>query len=733
LIDALIASNLRVHASAPTNIAVTELAKRFISNYQNRNILIIGTLSRLKLSDDLLLYHLDTKAATIQSSISNFSLARKKLSDLLLLDPNEVTDFHQSFLQVLELFHECFSTFIHDAPIGLINHRLSGEDLIRLEDLMSAPKEDFLEWLPDRMNEVPNSEKKFFQHFKKLTACFKSIRINTSLIPNLKLTLLSQAEVIFSTVNVGGREIFSLIPIDVSIVDEATQLLQGDIATMFRSDLKCLVLVGDEKQLPAVVTSDQCRRLGYGTSLFDRLIHLRYPFTLLNVQYRMHPLISSWPSEQFYSGQILNGENVLSEAYSKSWHRDISPLELYNVQDGCEGRDGPSLFHEVQAAVVRRIVVSVKKHASSESCLSIGVVSPYKKQISLLSHLAVNSPTLTIKVCTIDGFQGQECDVIILTTVRSNPNRRIGFLSDMRRLNVGITRSKYSIILVGDVQTISSNPMWANYIEYLKCAGKMRQYDTSPIIKKVVNSFRESIDRFHQLADFQQDIFQTALWIVSFSSEFQKSLQSDLVKSVKERVIRKILDLAHGVWLKWEAKSNYASPKYSDMIHVHRIQKFSLVWTVDVDRNKCVQCLKIWDIVESSSVPKIVRRIENSYQKYSEYYLECCQQEPIKNPLNQISAPQSCGNRDGNNIVWYQPTAVATKQATDSTGREDDSVITKFYHLSSEVAQLLISETTILDLPFVMSPEETLIVSTHRSMFILGRSGTGEFTHSLRS
>jgi hypothetical protein len=727
LIDILIASNLHVHATAPTNIAVTELAKRFVSNYSNRKTLIIGTLSRLKLSDDLLPHHLDIKESKIKTSIGTYSLAKQQLKDLLRSDQND--DLHQKFQDTFKKIQECFLIFLHDSPLGLIKHKLSDEDLSRLEYLISAPKEEFLEWLHDRENEVPlsDSEKTFCQHFNQLTACLKRITINYSLIPNLKLTLLKQAEVIFSTVNVGGREIFSLIPIDVSIVDEATQLLQGDIATMFRSDLQCLVLVGDEKQLPAVVTSPQCQSLGFGFSLFDRLIHLRYPFTMLDIQYRMHPMISSWPSGQFYDGKILNGENVLSEAYNKPWHRDLSPLELYDVREGCEGKDGPSLFHEIQAAVVRRIATSVTKLAQTESSLSIGIISPYKKQISLLSHLAKDSPTLKIKVCTIDGFQGQESDVIILTTVRSNPDRKIGFLSDLRRLNVGITRSKYSIILVGDVHTISSNPAWRDYVDYLKCAGKIHHYGTSPIIKKVVNSHRESIDRFHQLGDLQKDILNNAKWVVSFSSEFQKSLQSDFVQAIKNDIMRKILDLAHGVWLKWEAKTNFASPQYSELIHVQRIQKFSLVWTVDIERNKRVQCIKIWDFVESSSIPKIVRRIENSYHKYSDFYLECCKQKPLKNSTTKKFEPRTWINQN-EEIAWYKQTTAPMKHSVvDQTGREDDSVISKFYHLSSEVANLLISETTVLDLPFVMSPEENLIVSTHRSMFILGRSGTGEF------
>jgi hypothetical protein len=644
------------------------LAKRFISNSPNKKTLIIGTLSRLKLPDELLQYHLDTKATKIQKSIIKCSHIQMQLKDLLLLDPTDPSNrIHQRFQGIMKLLQACFSVFMHDTPAGLMTHQLSDEDIVKLEYLISAPKDEFLEWFHDRVNGVtPNSEKTFPLYFNEVIASLRSISINATHLKNLKGILLSQAEVFFSTVNVGGREIFSLIPIDVSIVDEATQLLQGDIATMFRSDLKCLVLVGDDKQLPAVVTSDQCRRLGYGVSLFERLISLRYPFTLLNVQYRMHPLISSWPSEQFYSGQILNGENVLSEAYRKSWHRDLSPLELYDVPEGSEGSDGPSLFHETQAAVVRGIMTAVMKHALKESNLSIGIISPYKKQISLLSHLALDSPNLKIKVCTIDGFQGQECDVIILTTVRSNPDRRIGFLSDLRRLNVGITRSKYSMILVGDVETISSNDAWKGYADYLKGAGKIHRYQTSHIIRNAVNSLiNKSSNAFPQEAPRLQLaphslatslVFQETLWGVSFDKEFPILQQG----KHKDQITRKLLSLAQGDWLKRESKSNVVSTQFEDIIHVQRIQTGTaqkshsfLLWTVDVDQQKRVQCLKFWNLVETSLIPKVVRRIELSYRNYSEFYLNCCKRTPLRNAATKRFEPHVLDNQDGD-IVWYK-------------------------------------------------------------------------------
>jgi len=138
-----------------------------------------------------------------------------------------------------------------------------------------------------------------------------------------EVDLIKQASIVFSTVNVSGRPIFNNVNFDVAIVDEATQLVQAEIAIVLRKSLCCLVLAGDDKQLPATVKSKNCCDMGYDMSCFSRLLELGYPFSLLGIQYRMHPEISRWPRVEFYEGLIEDGDNVRSEAYCKAWHDDV--------------------------------------------------------------------------------------------------------------------------------------------------------------------------------------------------------------------------------------------------------------------------------------------------------------------------------------------------------------------------------------------------------------------------
>ncbi|KAJ1441749.1 AAA domain-containing protein, partial [Ochromonadaceae sp. CCMP2298] len=123
----------------------------------------------------------------------------------------------------------------------------------------------------------------------------------------LEKDVVAEASLVFSTVNVSGKKVLDAACFDVAVVDEATMMVQAETALVLRSSLQCLVLAGDDKQLPAMVTSMQCKHLGFGESLFSRLLRLQYPYSLLETQYRMHPHISAWPRGQFYEGRVVDG------------------------------------------------------------------------------------------------------------------------------------------------------------------------------------------------------------------------------------------------------------------------------------------------------------------------------------------------------------------------------------------------------------------------------------------
>eukprot|EP01041_Mallomonas_annulata_P000942 gene942-1824_t len=266
---------------------------------------------------------------------------------------------------------------------------------------------------------------------------------------NLELDIMSKVRLIFSTVTGGGRYKFHHISIDIVIIDEATQLVEAQTSILFRKGLQCLVLVGDNKQLPVTTKSTHPLAEGYKRSLFDRLTEKNYPSYLLDTQYRMHPDISRWPRVQFYEGKIRDGDNVKSADYCKPWHATILPFSLYDIASGIEETDVlGSKFNKKEESAVRRLLSHIRRtvgDTAKTKTISIGIISPYQAQVERLSLLSTIKE-FNIIVKTVDEFQGQEYDIIIFTAVKSNTAKKIGFLSDTRRLNVALTRAKYALI-----------------------------------------------------------------------------------------------------------------------------------------------------------------------------------------------------------------------------------------------------------------------------------------------
>jgi senataxin len=185
--------------------------------------------------------------------------------------------------------------------------------------------------------------------------------------------------------------------------------------------------------------------------LFDRALSKGCPSSLLRTQYRMRPEISAWPNETFYEGRLIDGENVTSSVYDRFFHDTVPPISFVDVP-GTEtkGVDG-SLHNGMEVDVAMGIVNAVCKQAQAAKRAAggafaptkVGIITPYAAQRHELTQSAERGrfdPTAMVVVCrTVDGFQGQECDIIIFSAVRT---QGMGFLKDDRRLNVAITRAK---------------------------------------------------------------------------------------------------------------------------------------------------------------------------------------------------------------------------------------------------------------------------------------------------
>ncbi|XP_056167482.1 uncharacterized protein LOC115665940 [Syzygium oleosum] len=274
-----------------------------------------------------------------------------------------------------------------------------------------------------------------------------------------------------------GMEAVSLL-----VIDEAAQLKESESMIPLKlQGVSHAILVGDECQLPAMVESKLSSKAGFGRSLFERLSSLGHPRHLLNIQYRMHPEISRFPASTFYKNQIQDGSNVTSKSYVKChlpWPM-FGPYSFIDISNGTEegGDDGHSLRNNVEVGIVSMILRNLYGACkSSGEDLSVGVISPYSAQVAAIQKKIGkrygNVKGFTVKVRSVDGFQGGEEDIIIVSTVRSNPRGFIGFVSDTKRTNATITRARYSLWILGNGRTLSrSKSVWEALVHDAKSRG----------------------------------------------------------------------------------------------------------------------------------------------------------------------------------------------------------------------------------------------------------------------
>lgn len=291
-----------------------------------------------------------------------------------------------------------------------------------------------------------------------------------------KLAILQEAVIVASTLSFAGSAIFHRMAkhFDVVIVDEAAQAVEPSVMVPLVMGCKQVYLVGDPVQLPATVISGRALEQGYDVSLFKRLQSCGYPVNVLDVQYRMHPAISTFPSQEFYQGRLKDGEGV-AEQTSRPWHSNkcFGPFALFDLH-------GKEDVPEGSASIVNRaeaeFVLCLYKHMLGQvtelqdGTASVAVISPYKAQVKLLKDLfkqALGEGAVRVDINTIDGFQGREKDVVIFSCVRTAGvhHRSIGFVADERRINVGITRARCALLIIGHAASLAVDERWRNLVK----------------------------------------------------------------------------------------------------------------------------------------------------------------------------------------------------------------------------------------------------------------------------
>jgi ATP-dependent RNA/DNA helicase IGHMBP2 len=285
--------------------------------------------------------------------------------------------------------------------------------------------------------------------------------------------LVAKSQVITATLVGANHYTVRNLKFNTVVIDEAGQALEPACWIPILKAQK-VVLAGDHCQLPPTVKSAEAAKNGLATTLLEKCVKL-HPgsVVLLEEQYRMNEMIMGYSSSTFYEDKLKAHASVATHVL----FNNDNPLVFVDTA-GCgfdEKTEQTSTYNPEEAAFLFRhliqLVSALDSHYKPDNFPSIAIISPYKQQIDTLKEQFQSSPALQayehkIAINTIDSFQGQERDIVYISMTRSNPDSRIGFLSDIRRMNVAMTRARKKLVIIGDSATLSQFDFYSNFISW---------------------------------------------------------------------------------------------------------------------------------------------------------------------------------------------------------------------------------------------------------------------------
>nr|XP_043617923.1 uncharacterized protein LOC122589673 isoform X2 [Erigeron canadensis] len=369
-----------------------------------------------------------------------------------------------------------------------------GDDVLELSDVEIGA----------RLRVLYNDKKTIYMDLAAVQAREKKVNEKRKALKHkLRKSILREAEIVITTLSGCGGDLYAVCSesmlthkfstssesslFDAVVIDEAAQALEPASLIplqLLKSKGSKIIMVGDPKQLPATVLSDVASKYLYQCSMFERLQKGGHPVTMLTKQYRMHPEICRFPSLHFYDGNLLNGDGMPSK--EKSFHKTkgLGPYLFFDILDGQElhAKNSGSLYNEFEADAAVELLQFFRKSYPAEFVGGkIGIITPYRSQLSLLRSrfsAAFGSCIMDeMELNTVDGFQGREVDILVVSTVRAAGassralelnSRSIGFVADVRRMNVALTRAKHSLWILGNVRTLQTNKNWGALVNDAK-------------------------------------------------------------------------------------------------------------------------------------------------------------------------------------------------------------------------------------------------------------------------
>ena len=361
------------------------------------------------------------------------------------------------------------------------------------------------------IRELRKNRKKGSENYHQKMDRLKSRAAEIELRINAEL--FSEARVIACTLVGSAHHLLEGMKFGTLFIDEAAQALEAACWIPMKRASR-VILAGDHCQLPPTVKSIAALRAGLGKTLMERIAENKPEVvTLLKIQYRMNDEIMRFSSDWFYGGKVesapqIKYRSVLDYDHPITWidtgelseERRVKSEEFNSssddVSEGSEGQENSSLFThhsslykeqfvgesfgrinkaeaELTLLTLAEYFTKIGKQRVLEERIDVGIISPYRAQVQYLKKLIKKYEFFKpyrrlISVNTVDGFQGQERDVILISLVRSNDEGQIGFLKDLRRMNVAMTRARMKLIILGNKDTMTKHPFYKKLWEYVE-------------------------------------------------------------------------------------------------------------------------------------------------------------------------------------------------------------------------------------------------------------------------
>ncbi|XP_071072979.1 probable helicase senataxin isoform X2 [Dasypus novemcinctus] len=463
----------RVLVCAPSNAAVDELMKKIILEFKEK---CKDKKNPLGNCGDINLVRLGPEKS-INNEVLRFSLDSQVNHRMKKDLPSHVQEMHRRK--------------------EFLDHQL--DELSRQRALCRGGREIQRQELDEKIAKVSKER-------QELASKIKEVQGRPQKTQNI---IILESHVICCTLSTSGGLLLESafrgqggVPFSCVIVDEAGQSCEVETLTPLIHRCNKLILVGDPKQLPPTVISMKAQEYGYDQSMMARFCKLleenvehnmigRLPILQLTTQYRMHPDICLFPSNYVYNRNLKTNRLTETNRCSSDW--PFQPYLVFDVGDGSERRDNDSYVNIQEIKLVMELIKLIKDKRRDVTFRNIGIITHYKAQKMMIQkdldkEFDRKGPA---EVDTVDGFQGRQKDCVIVTCVRANAMQgSIGFLASLQRLNVTITRAKYSLFILGHLRTLMENQHWNHLIQdaqkrgaIIKTCDKNYRHDAMKILK----------------------------------------------------------------------------------------------------------------------------------------------------------------------------------------------------------------------------------------------------------